>query len=220
MQTCTVCYYGQCLKCNDGFTLEINICISICGDGLVNKQEEECDNPNEQGCDNCQIQKGYLCSGQKYSICKTCGMYCEDCQNINKFDLKCNDCMPGYYPVLDKCLRCENNCITCKDQSNLCTSCYRNDCELCESFPGYYTDFQNKVCITQFGDGIIVQEREIVTMEIKKMEMVVILNVEKRIVGFVIWNNPIHAIQKLHFLQNIYNKYMDINLFNCVFLIK
>ncbi|CAD8130309.1 unnamed protein product [Paramecium sonneborni] len=51
MQTYTACYYGQYLKCNDGFTLEINKCISICGDGLANKQEEECDNPNEQGCE-------------------------------------------------------------------------------------------------------------------------------------------------------------------------
>ncbi|CAD8122324.1 unnamed protein product [Paramecium sonneborni] len=30
--------------------------------------------------------------------------------------------------------------IVLKYQSNLCTSCYRSDCELCESIPGLYTD--------------------------------------------------------------------------------
>ncbi|CAD8126114.1 unnamed protein product [Paramecium sonneborni] len=157
---CAICYYGKCLKCNDGFTLEFDRCVSICGDGLINKLEEECDNPNEQGCNNCQIQKGYICHGQTYSICKTCEKYCKDCQSIDQLYLICHDCMQGFYPVLDKCLQCDNNCITCKIQSNLCTSCYRNDCELCESIPGYYTDYQNKVCITQCGDGIVAYEQE------------------------------------------------------------
>ncbi|CAD8188040.1 unnamed protein product [Paramecium octaurelia] len=159
LQTCAVCYYGKCIKCNDGFTLEIDRCISICGDALIN-QQEECDNPNQQGCSDCQIQKGYVCHGPSYSICKTCGMQCKECQSINQLDLICIDCMSGFYSVLDQCLQCDINCITCQDQSNLCTSCYRNDCELCESIPGYYTDFQNKICITKCGDGIVAQEEE------------------------------------------------------------
>ncbi|CAD8063532.1 unnamed protein product [Paramecium primaurelia] len=159
-QTCAFCYQGKCLKCYDGFSLENYKCISICGDGLINKQEEECDNPIEQGCNNCQIQKGYVCHGQTYSICKTCGIYCKDCLSINSLDLICLDCMPGFYPILDQCFQCDNNCITCKGQSNLCTSCYRNDCEQCESIPGYYTDFQNKICINLCGDGIVVKEQE------------------------------------------------------------
>ncbi|CAK73911.1 unnamed protein product (macronuclear) [Paramecium tetraurelia] len=159
LETCAVCYYGKCIKCNDGFTLEIDKCISICGDSLIS-QQEECDNPNEQGCNDCQIQKGYVCHGPTYSICKTCGIYCSECQSINQLDLKCNYCMPGFYPVLDNCFQCDINCITCKDQSNLCTSCYRNDCELCESIPGYYTDYQNKICIAICGDGIVAKEEE------------------------------------------------------------
>ncbi|CAD8197266.1 unnamed protein product [Paramecium pentaurelia] len=160
LQTCAVCHYDKCLKCNDGYTLENNICISICGDALINKLEEQCDNPNEIGCINCQIEKGYICQGQSYSICKTCSNYCIDCQTINQQNLICKDCIIGYYPVQDNCLECDKNCITCKIQSNLCTSCYRSDCEICESIPGYYTDFQIKRCVTLCGDGILAIEQE------------------------------------------------------------
>ncbi|CAD8185634.1 unnamed protein product [Paramecium octaurelia] len=160
LQTCAVCHYDKCLKCIDGYTLENNKCISICGDALINKLEEQCDNPNEKGCVNCQIETGYVCSGISYSVCKTCGDYCTVCQTINQFNLICKDCLIGYYPVLDRCLECDKNCISCKGQSNLCTSCYRSDCELCESVPGFYTDFERKRCFAQCGDGILVIDEE------------------------------------------------------------
>ncbi|CAD8203055.1 unnamed protein product [Paramecium pentaurelia] len=41
--------------------------------------------------------------------------------------LQCLSCLDQYYPFNDECLICDSYCITFKDQSKLCTSCYQND---------------------------------------------------------------------------------------------
>ncbi|CAD8187315.1 unnamed protein product [Paramecium pentaurelia] len=159
-QKCAVCHFGICIQCNQGYYKEDDNCYSYCGDGLVNEQTEECDNYNEIGCVNCKVADGYICVKLGLSPCLTCGSNCIECQRINQDKLQCLSCLDGYYPFNDECLICDSYCITCKDQPNLCTSCYRNDCELCERFPGLYTDIQLKKCISKCGDGILIKESE------------------------------------------------------------
>ncbi|CAD8053041.1 unnamed protein product [Paramecium primaurelia] len=160
---CSFCYQGKCLKCQSGYTLYENIdCLSICGDGLVNKDKlsiennEECDNPANEGCQNCMIQSGYKCIQEDYSICWTCDQKCLKCINDNNL-LLCQQCIDGYYAVNSFCYICDDNCVTCRDDSSLCTSCYRDDCQKCEDIPGLYTDHQIKKCMPICGDGIKIQ---------------------------------------------------------------
>ncbi|CAD8129023.1 unnamed protein product [Paramecium sonneborni] len=157
---CAVCHYGKCIKCNEGLLLDGDICVSICGDGLLNLLDEECDVQRGDGCIDCKIQDGYVCGKQNYSICKTCDIECTQCFSLDKINLICQACIDGYYPVEDKCQLCDLNCITCKQQSNLCTSCYRPDCEYCESIPGLFGDKITKKCNSICGDGILVESYE------------------------------------------------------------
>ncbi|CAD8120374.1 unnamed protein product [Paramecium sonneborni] len=157
---CAVCHYGKCIKCNDGFLLDGDLCVQICGDGLLNLQEEECDVQRGDGCIDCKIQDGYVCGKLNYSICNTCDTECTQCISLDKINLICKSCLDGYYPVEYKCQQCDSNCITCNFQSNLCTSCYRPDCDHCESIPGLYSDQTTKKCNSICGDGIVVEKYE------------------------------------------------------------
>ncbi|CAD8112045.1 unnamed protein product [Paramecium primaurelia] len=121
---CAVCYYGKCLKCNEGYILNDDLCISICGDGLINPIEEECDVQSGDGCIDCKIQNGYVCGKQHFSTCKTCDKECTQCVSLDRINLICKSCIDGYYNVEDKCLLCDSNCINCKLQSNLCIIIY------------------------------------------------------------------------------------------------
>ncbi|CAD8208812.1 unnamed protein product [Paramecium octaurelia] len=159
-QFCSFCHYGQCLKCISGYVLQDSICQTQCGDGLVNPAEnEECDNPNDKGCINCQIVPGYLCYGPTFSLCQTCDQNCVQCSSKNN-KLVCEKCKEGYYSVGKNCELCDSNCITCQESSFRCTSCYRNDCDFCESYAGLYTDTEVKACVSRCGDGILVATSE------------------------------------------------------------
>ncbi|CAD8189606.1 unnamed protein product [Paramecium octaurelia] len=164
---CSFCYQGQCLQCQSGYTLyENQDCLSICGDGLLNKDQtnqeffEQCDNPLNEGCQNCVILPGYKCIQEDSSLCWTCDSNCLKCIVDEDNQLVCQQCIDGYYAVSSFCLICDDNCITCKDDSALCTSCYRDDCQKCEAIPGLYTDYEIKKCIPQCGDGIKIQYYE------------------------------------------------------------
>ncbi|CAD8162177.1 unnamed protein product [Paramecium octaurelia] len=154
---CTYCYQGKCLKCIDGFLLDGDICISVCGDGLLNLMEEECDVQAGDGCRDCKIQDGYVCGKLDFSICQTCDIQCAQCVSLDKINLICKSCIDGYFPVDEKCQLCDSNCITCQQQSNLCTSCYRSDCDFCESTPGLFGNTKTKSCDSICGDGILVE---------------------------------------------------------------
>ncbi|CAK62678.1 unnamed protein product (macronuclear) [Paramecium tetraurelia] len=159
-QFCSFCHYGQCLMCMSGYILQDSICQTQCGDGLVNQAEnEECDNPNDVGCINCQVVPGYLCYGPTFSLCQTCDQNCDNCSSNNQ-KLICEKCKEGYFPVGKNCELCDSNCITCQESSFLCTSCYRNDCDFCESYEGFYTDTEAKACVSICGDGILVATLE------------------------------------------------------------
>ncbi|CAD8121346.1 unnamed protein product [Paramecium sonneborni] len=156
---CSVCYYGKCIKCYDGFLLDGDACVSICGDNLLNKLQEECDTLDE-GCQKCKIKNGYVCGILPYSNCFTCDENCTECLTLDKNNLICKSCINGYYPIEDKCYMCDLNCVTCNLQSNLCTSCFREDCDFCESTPGLIPNFKTKKCDSICGDGIQVDYYE------------------------------------------------------------
>ncbi|CAK77371.1 unnamed protein product (macronuclear) [Paramecium tetraurelia] len=151
---CAYCQFGKCLKCMDGFLLDGDICISVCGDGLLNLIEEECDVQAGDGCRDCKIQDGYVCGKKDFSTCQTCEIECSQCLSLDKINLICKSCVDGYFPVDGKCQLCDSNCITCQQQSNLCTSCYRGDCDFCETTPGLFANKKTKKCDSICGDGI------------------------------------------------------------------
>ncbi|CAK83117.1 unnamed protein product, partial (macronuclear) [Paramecium tetraurelia] len=164
---CSFCYQGQCFQCQSGYTLFENLdCLSICGDGLINKDQtnqelnEDCDNPFDEGCQNCVVQPGYKCIKEDSSLCWTCDSKCLKCVVDEDDQLLCQQCIDGYYGLSSLCYICDDNCITCKDDSALCTSCYRDDCQKCEAIPGLYTDYEIKKCMPQCGDGIKIQYYE------------------------------------------------------------
>ncbi|CAD8206369.1 unnamed protein product [Paramecium octaurelia] len=68
----------QCQVCQDSFSLVNNICINICGDGIITQGYEECDDGNNiefDGCHNCEF---------------SCSIGCMICQK-NNVCLKCNE---------------------------------------------------------------------------------------------------------------------------------
>ncbi|CAD8178245.1 unnamed protein product [Paramecium octaurelia] len=65
-QSCIVCAQGICLICEYGWDQYNNQCRSVCGNGQIVQQYEQCDdgnNDNFDGCDsNCQVEKDWICN--------------------------------------------------------------------------------------------------------------------------------------------------------------
>ncbi|CAD8098543.1 unnamed protein product [Paramecium sonneborni] len=65
-QQCLICAQGICLLCNYGWQSYNNQCQTICGNGLLVEQYEQCDDGNNEsfdGCDSyCQIEKNWICN--------------------------------------------------------------------------------------------------------------------------------------------------------------
>ncbi|CAK74184.1 unnamed protein product (macronuclear) [Paramecium tetraurelia] len=84
---CSKCDLQYCIQCQIGLLPLDNFCISICGDGIVINEYEECDDSNELPFDGC-----YECKFQ-------CTLHCQIC---NKGEcLKCNN---DYALSNNKCL--------------------------------------------------------------------------------------------------------------------
>ncbi|CAD8118577.1 unnamed protein product [Paramecium sonneborni] len=64
-QQCLDCIFGFCNQCAFGWEQYNNQCQSICGNGLLVEQFEQCDDGNNQdddGCNSkCQIEKNWIC---------------------------------------------------------------------------------------------------------------------------------------------------------------
>ncbi|CAD8169663.1 unnamed protein product [Paramecium pentaurelia] len=62
---CNDCLNGYCYNCDQGFILSSNICIGVCGDGLLSIQEQ-CDDGNQidgDGCSKkCQLETNWICN--------------------------------------------------------------------------------------------------------------------------------------------------------------
>ncbi|CAD8187690.1 unnamed protein product [Paramecium octaurelia] len=73
IQGCNICDHGlYILKCDDGYKFANNSCISICGDQIINK-EEDCEDVNQvefDGCYNCKLSCPKNCKECYKGICQ------------------------------------------------------------------------------------------------------------------------------------------------------
>ncbi|CAD8047540.1 unnamed protein product [Paramecium primaurelia] len=70
-QKCIDCFQGQCMQCETGYVEDGSLCKSVCGDGYLVEQLEQCDDGNLQnndGCnDICEVENNWKCLTQ-YTI--------------------------------------------------------------------------------------------------------------------------------------------------------
>eukprot|EP01017_Pseudomicrothorax_dubius_P027204 TRINITY_DN3103_c0_g1_i3.p1 TRINITY_DN3103_c0_g1~~TRINITY_DN3103_c0_g1_i3.p1 ORF type:complete len:509 (+),score=-25.05 TRINITY_DN3103_c0_g1_i3:119-1645(+) len=137
---CTGTSQNECLVCQSGYVLvRGRSCLATCGNGVV-EGVEECDDGNNipnDGCTNCTIDQGYFCYSRGKSACYPKDPLCKvsDTRSSNCFE--CNDgayldtttkkcregCSLGSYRKDGGCIKCPSTCLTCQDNSGICTSC-------------------------------------------------------------------------------------------------
>ncbi|CAD8101297.1 unnamed protein product [Paramecium primaurelia] len=132
---CLKCNSVHCKKCEKGFENKNEICISICGDGIVIPEYEQCDDSNNimyDGCFNCQYQcsqdclqcsKGiclFSCPNGRIVVDGACLFQCG--QLMVNYDIECYD---GNDIDYDGCFECKYKCVldchTCN--KGICTQC-------------------------------------------------------------------------------------------------
>ncbi|CAD8205844.1 unnamed protein product [Paramecium pentaurelia] len=132
---CLKCNQVHCKKCEKGFENKNEICISICGDGIVIPEYEQCDDSNNimyDGCFNCQYQCSQDCLQCSKGICLlscpngrivvdgACLFQCG--QLMVNYDIECYD---GNDIDNDGCFECKYKCVlgchTCN--KGICTQC-------------------------------------------------------------------------------------------------
>ncbi|CAD8065646.1 unnamed protein product [Paramecium sonneborni] len=149
---CQQCQFGVCQNCRVGYVLKDNICISKCGDQLINK-DEECEDNNLQAFDGC-----FQCN--------------LDCQNQCEICIKglCEKCLVGYELIENKCEAicgdgivvqdeyCDDKydeqlgCQQCKFQCDTeCLFCKYGKCIFCKQ--GF--ELKGQICEPICGDGLI-----------------------------------------------------------------
>ncbi|CAD8061954.1 unnamed protein product [Paramecium sonneborni] len=133
---------GECIlnqiECDEGYDYSFSSlsCKPVCGDGIIIKPFEECDDGNEVIDDEC-----HLCKLQCSINCQVCSI-----QNI------CLECKEGY-ELIDFTCQYLNNQIC---QINNCEICQQDQCLDC--FIGYYSNTNE--CIPLCGDGILTKQEE------------------------------------------------------------
>ncbi|CAD8126496.1 unnamed protein product [Paramecium sonneborni] len=130
-QFCEKCIYFDCVKCLEGFNLLNGICNPICGDKIVLKDLEECDDGNNISNDECHECKK-VCAND-CDVCEKgiCQVNCKEKLGLGFYNIdgicksKCGDsivtaeedCDDGNDIDYDGCFKCqyacEQNCLTC-----------------------------------------------------------------------------------------------------------
>ncbi|CAD8059012.1 unnamed protein product [Paramecium sonneborni] len=157
-EKCTNCQKGKCYECQNGYYLQIEKCITKCGDG-IKIGNELCDDQNDisrDGCSFCKIDPLYKCEEDEnlLSFCYKCQDNCNDCKYEND-TVKCLRCNIGYFLKDNTCNSCSEKCEECINTPNNCIKCSTNDCKQCHNISGFYFDKSLKSCITKCGDNII-----------------------------------------------------------------
>ncbi|CAD8089132.1 unnamed protein product [Paramecium sonneborni] len=134
---CTDCVGGYCKACNTrGWELnKNNVCVTVCGDGIVINLNEQCDDGNDIPFDGC-----YLCEFQCEQLCTLCEQgICYECNQLG-WIIKDNQCTPycgdGLIIGNEQCddmnsiandgcyeckFMCDQYCIECED--GICKEC-------------------------------------------------------------------------------------------------
>ena len=117
---CINCTISTCHSCVNGSVLINNVCLPLCGDGIVVTGLEACDDRNHingDGCDStCNIESGYYCNGQP-STCQlsSCG------DGIITGNEKCDDGNPTSSDGCSSTCQIEFNYI-CDFQPSICNA--------------------------------------------------------------------------------------------------
>ncbi|CAD8090863.1 unnamed protein product [Paramecium sonneborni] len=157
-QNCIFCEFGKCIFCSNGFYLQGQICLSICGDGLI-VGNEQCDDSNlidEDGCFECHYSCQQQCMNCQYGSCILCDQetgwhltpqgYCQPfCGDQLIAGLE--QCDDGNEINFDGCYECE---FICQEP---CTKCINGQCYECNT-PGW--KLENYFCWEVCGDALIV----------------------------------------------------------------
>ncbi|CAD8084395.1 unnamed protein product [Paramecium sonneborni] len=161
---CINCQNGHCFKCDElnGWYFDgSNNCHNICGDGIITKDQEQCDDNNQNPfdlCNNCLLGCSDHCI-----ICEN-GL-CLQCEVGFKFLHQTQQCLPicgdsiivGYEQCEDEYSQIINSCHQCKLKCNSkCLICEYHICLQCEF--GYL--LRNNMCEQHCGDGIKVGDEE------------------------------------------------------------
>ncbi|CAD8069621.1 unnamed protein product [Paramecium sonneborni] len=187
LEFCLIQYQNQCLKCIDNFYLDevINKCEPICGDYLINGNEE-CEDNNSllfDGCFNCKFLCHYSCNKCHFGKCQECQeqlilkeeKFCEPkaiCNEIGYYlNEKSNtciencgdsivtqneDCDDGNNIQYDGCYQCKFQC------QKYCSDCIEGKCQITSSICQYgqYFNFSSLSCESLCGDGILIEPYE------------------------------------------------------------
>ena len=121
--TCVSCDITNCVACSS-----INFCSQCSGTLVVNSQRN--------GCISCTVTNCELCSAN--NVCTLCSpgytlnvdgfnTHCYNCSTIEgcgacSSDHTCSGCVSGYAFVDNKCVACEEPCLTCS-ATNVCITC-------------------------------------------------------------------------------------------------
>ncbi|CAD8153745.1 unnamed protein product [Paramecium octaurelia] len=134
------------ISCLMGFTNQNNQCFPICGDLIINGNEE-CDDGNtilDDGCYNCRFQCPMQCTICNQDTTLPCPNVCGD--NVISGSEECDD---GNLVQFDGCHQCK---LECQIQ---CTQCMRGQCYQCQTY-GWIVDIASKTCIENCGDLIVI----------------------------------------------------------------
>ncbi|CAD8096636.1 unnamed protein product [Paramecium primaurelia] len=165
-QHCSVCHLGKFLNVKMVFQKMMFVFQFVEMDYLI-KQKKNVTLKKIKDVQIVKFRKDTFLDNQTFLFFVLVIYQCTKCTTFNNVSLLCLSCIDGSYPIEDKCFQCDTNCIICIQQSNMCmcilnytfyyTSCFRNDCNFCESTPGLIADIKSKQCISICGDGIQFQ---------------------------------------------------------------
>ncbi|CAD8194238.1 unnamed protein product [Paramecium pentaurelia] len=164
-QECVTCTIMGCTLCEIGYTLNLfnNKCISLCGDGYVNGNEE-CDDLIHQNCNKCRYICDYGCISCIYGICYRCQLN----YNLNQQTKQCeiiiiNQSQQLYqqqqlnnfntYQLIKYCkFQIQSDCLEC--ESNFKWNPYNQQCQInnfnCQQNCLYCKQEQCIVCQNDF----------------------------------------------------------------------
>ncbi|CAD8185933.1 unnamed protein product [Paramecium pentaurelia] len=151
--------YDTCLICREGWIQDefLENCIPICGDGIIQGQEE-CDDANlisNYSCYQCKYKCIEFCQICQFGICLQCVDGFEFSLNRQKCIPICNDGIIQQFEICDDqnniqfdgCYKCQQNCDL------RCQLCIDQKCQFCEI--GW--ELRDNKCYSICGDGLIVQ---------------------------------------------------------------
>ncbi|CAD8129067.1 unnamed protein product [Paramecium sonneborni] len=144
----------------------LNRRVSIFGDGLINKQEEECDNPNELGCNNCKICHGQFILFERL-VKNIVRIFKVQINQISYTKFKINVCNVIIIVQLVK-----TNQIYVHHVREMIASCVNQFLVIIQIIKIKFVSHNVEM-------ELLLMNKNIVVMGIQKMEMIVTLNDEK-----------------------------------------